>query len=49
LSLSRLFTPPSEAYHQNFLAFHLNNPYIVDNDLPKLRKLQKQFPTLSRP
>ena len=37
---------PAEAYHQNFLALHPDNPYIVINDLPKLRKLQKQFPTL---
>jgi peptide-methionine (S)-S-oxide reductase len=40
---------PAEAYHQNFLALHPNNPYIVNNDLPKLRNLQKQFPALSRP
>jgi peptide-methionine (S)-S-oxide reductase len=40
---------PAEFYHQNFLALHPDNPYIVTNDLPKLRKLQKQFPTLSRP
>ncbi len=40
---------PAEAYHQNFLALHPDNPYIVDNDLPKLRKLQKEFPTLCRP
>ena len=40
---------PAEAYHQNFLALHPDNPYIVNNDLPKLRNLQKQFPTLSRP
>jgi peptide-methionine (S)-S-oxide reductase len=40
---------PAEAYHQNFLALHPNYPYIVYNDLPKLRKLQKQFPTLYRP
>ena len=40
---------PAEAYHQNFLALHPDNPYIVYNDLPKLRKLQKQFPTLYRP
>ena len=40
---------PAEAYHQNFLALHPDNPYIVNNDLPKLRKLPKQFPTLSRP
>jgi peptide-methionine (S)-S-oxide reductase len=40
---------PAELYHQNFLALHPDNPYIVTNDLPKLRKLQKQLPTLSRP
>ena len=40
---------PAEGYHQNFLALHPNNPYIVYNDLPKLRKLQKQFPALCRP
>ena len=36
---------PAEAYHQNFLARHPDYPYIVYNDLPKLRKLQEQFPT----
>ena len=40
---------PAEAYHQNFLALHPDNPYIVYNDLPKLRELQKQFPTLFKP
>jgi len=40
---------PAEGYHQNFLALHPNNPYIVNNDLPKLQKLQKQFPALCRP
>ena len=40
---------PAEGYHQNFLALHPDNPYIVYNDLPKLEKLRKQFPTLSGP
>jgi peptide-methionine (S)-S-oxide reductase len=40
---------PAEGYHQNFLALHPDNPYIVYNDLPKLTKLRKQFPALSRP
>jgi peptide-methionine (S)-S-oxide reductase len=40
---------PAEGYHQNYLALHPTDPYIVTNDLPKLRKLRKQFPTLSRP
>ena len=35
---------PAEAYHQDFLAHHPTYPYIVYNDLPKLRALQKQFP-----
>ena len=37
---------PAEQYHQNFLARHPDYPYIVFNDLPKLRELQKQFPDL---
>ena len=37
---------PAEPYHQNFLARHPNYPYIVINDLPKLRMLKKQFPSL---
>ncbi len=37
---------PAEEYHQNFLARNPHYPYIVFNDLPKLRELQKQFPDL---
>jgi peptide-methionine (S)-S-oxide reductase len=36
----------AEGYHQNFAALHPNNPYIVINDLPKVAKLQKEFPEL---
>jgi peptide-methionine (S)-S-oxide reductase len=36
----------AEEYHQNFLARNPTNPYIVYNDMPKLRELQKQFPDL---
>ncbi|MHB1291693.1 MAG: peptide-methionine (S)-S-oxide reductase MsrA [Sulfuricella sp.] len=35
---------PAEAYHQNYLALHPNQPYIVFNDMPKLEQLRKQFP-----
>jgi len=35
---------PAEKSHQNFLARHPDDPYIVYNDLPKLRELRKQFP-----
>ncbi len=38
----------AEEYHQNFLARHPRYPYIVYNDLPKLRQLQKQLPALYR-
>ncbi len=37
---------PAEDYHQNYLARHPDQPYIVFNDLPKVRRLQQQFPTL---
>ena len=36
----------AEAYHQNYLARHPDQPYIVFNDLPKLKRLQEQFPAL---
>jgi len=37
---------PAEAYHQNYLARHTDQPYIVFNDLPKVAHLRKQFPDL---
>ena len=39
---------PAEAYHQDFLLKHPSDPYIVINDLPKVRNLQQTFPTLYR-
>lgn len=40
---------PAEEYHQNYLALHPDQPYIVYNDLPKVRRLQQEFPDLYRP
>jgi peptide-methionine (S)-S-oxide reductase len=40
---------PAEAYHQDYLAHHLTQPYIVHNDLPKLERLKDRFPALYRP
>jgi peptide-methionine (S)-S-oxide reductase len=40
---------PAEAYHQDYLAHHLEQPYIVYNDLPKLHQLQQDYPKLYRP
>ncbi len=38
----------AEGYHQNYLALHPNQPYIVYNDLPKLAYLKRAFPALWR-
>lgn len=37
---------PAEAYHQNYLALHPDQPYIVYNDMPKLQHLRQQFTNL---
>ncbi len=39
---------PAEAHHQNYLALHPYQPYIVFNDLPKLERLREKFPALYR-
>jgi peptide-methionine (S)-S-oxide reductase len=39
---------PAEAYHQDYLAHHRTQPYIVYNDLPKLDRLKQRFPELYR-
>lgn len=38
----------AEDYHQNYLALHPYQPYIVLNDKPKVENLHKQFPALYR-
>lgn len=38
----------AEAYHQNYLVNHPNEPYIVYNDMPKLENLRKSLPELYR-
>ncbi len=38
----------AEDYHQNYLALHPTQPYIVFNDLPKVANLKTQFPALYR-
>lgn len=39
----------AEAYHQNYLALHPTQPYIVYNDLPKLHRLEETLPALYKP
>ncbi len=37
---------PAEAYHQDYLVHNPDSPYIVYNDLPKLRALREKYPAL---
>ncbi len=39
---------PAEQYHQNYLAQHPNQLYIVINDKPKVEALKKQFGDIYR-
>ncbi len=40
-SLENFF--PAEAYHQDYLTLHPNQPYIAYNDIPKVEALKKIF------
>jgi peptide-methionine (S)-S-oxide reductase len=35
---------PAEDYHQDYLTLHPGQPYIVINDLPKIRDLERLYP-----
>ena len=35
---------PAEAYHQNYLERHPDEPYIIYNDAPTLEHLRQAFP-----
>jgi peptide-methionine (S)-S-oxide reductase len=38
----------AEDYHQDYLAHHTYEPYIMINDLPKLKNFKKEYPELYR-
>jgi peptide-methionine (S)-S-oxide reductase len=38
----------AEDYHQDYMAHHPNQPYIVINDAPKVEHLRRQYPALYR-
>jgi peptide-methionine (S)-S-oxide reductase len=40
---------PAEDYHQDYLINNPRNPYIVINDLPKVRNFASTFPAFYRP
>lgn len=39
---------PAEAYHQDYLTLHPNQPYILFHDLPKIENLKRMFPAAYR-
>ena len=39
---------PAENYHQNYLALHPYDPYILINDRPKINELKRMFSDLYR-
>ncbi|WP_323120414.1 peptide-methionine (S)-S-oxide reductase MsrA [Burkholderia alba] len=39
---------PAEAYHQNYLERHPDEPYIAFNDMPKIAELKRMFPQIYR-
>ncbi|HXE14801.1 MAG TPA: peptide-methionine (S)-S-oxide reductase MsrA [Bryobacteraceae bacterium] len=39
---------PAEAYHQHFVDKNPMYPYVMYNDLPKLRELKKNFPAMCK-
>jgi peptide-methionine (S)-S-oxide reductase len=39
---------PAEAYHQDYLKLHPNQPYIVINDMPKVEALKAKLPAMYR-
>ncbi len=39
----------AEGYHQDYLVHHLDQPYIVINDLPKLAAFKRVWPDYYRP
>jgi peptide-methionine (S)-S-oxide reductase len=39
---------PAEDYHQNYLALHPTQAYIVYNDIPKVESLKAKYPELYR-
>ena len=39
---------PAEKYHQDFIAKNPRSPYVVVNDLPKIRDLKRLYPEYYR-
>jgi peptide-methionine (S)-S-oxide reductase len=39
---------PAESYHQDFMAKNPRHPYVLINDLPKIRELKRLYPEYYR-
>lgn len=39
---------PAEPYHQDYATIHPNQPYVIFNDLPKIRNMKEMFPEFWR-
>jgi peptide-methionine (S)-S-oxide reductase len=39
---------PAEDFLQHYSDHHPNNPYVLENDLPKLAALKERFPELCK-
>jgi len=40
---------PAEDYHQNYVACHLNNPYVQSVAIPKVEKVREKFKDMVKP
>ncbi|MDE3213111.1 MAG: peptide-methionine (S)-S-oxide reductase MsrA [Bacteroidota bacterium] len=46
-ALTKFWT--AESYHQDFIAQHPDNPYVLHVSIPEIRAFQEQFPQLIKP
>jgi len=40
---------PAEAYHQDYVVHHPDNPYVQQNSIPKIEKVRTKFKDLVKP
>lgn len=39
----------AEAYHQNYIQHNPNNPYVMHESIPRIKRFQSQYPDLIKP
>ncbi|MEO6960895.1 MAG: peptide-methionine (S)-S-oxide reductase MsrA [Puia sp.] len=40
---------PAEKYHQDYIKRHPNEPYVLNESIPRIRRFQQKFPELIKP